>query len=91
MNGEWEFQFGAEYAPVLPTRVWGAPFAAGNVYLIEPGDFGGMLTLQAGWAWRGEDTRLLRVGVFYSNGRSHSFVMDNQNKQYIGFGIWHDF
>ena len=53
MSGEWEFQFGAEFAPVMPTRIWGGPFAAANVYLLEADDYGGNLTLEAGWCWRG--------------------------------------
>jgi hypothetical protein len=91
LSGEWEFQFGAEYAPVLPTRIWGAPFAAANLYLLEQEDFGGNLTLQAGWGWRGKNARLLRAGVFYSNGLSNSFVLEDRNEQQFGFGIWHDF
>ena len=54
MSGEWEFQFGAEYAPVMPTRIWGAPFAAANVYLLETDSFGGNVTLEAGWCSRGK-------------------------------------
>ncbi len=91
MSGEWELQFGAEFAPVLPTRIWGAPFAAANVYLLEVDDFGGNLTLQAGWAWRGKNARLLRTGLFYSNGLSNSLVPADRNEQQIGFGLWHDF
>ena len=55
LEGNWEFQFGAEVAPVDPTRLWGSPFAAANVYLLESENFGGNLTLQAGWLWRGRN------------------------------------
>jgi hypothetical protein len=91
LNGEWELQFGTEYAPVLPTRIWGAPFAAANVYLLENEDFGGNLTLQAGWSWRGKNARLLRLGLFYSNGLSNIFDAQDRNEQQFGFGLWHDF
>ena len=72
-------------------RIWGAPFAAANVYLLETEGFGGNLTLQAGWGWRGKNARLLRAGIFYSNGLSSSFVLEDRNEQQLGFGIWHDF
>ena len=90
-NGEWEFQFGAELAPVQPTRLWGAPFAAANVYLLETEDFGGNVMLQAGWLWRGRNARTLRIGLFYSNGLTNSSVLENFNEQQIGFGLWRDF
>jgi hypothetical protein len=90
LDGEWEFQFGTEFAPVLPTRIVGAPFAAANLYLLEREDFGGSLTLQGGWCWRGKNARLLRVGLFYSNGTSNQALLDDRNEQLFGFGIWHD-
>jgi hypothetical protein len=90
LTGNWEFQFGAELAPVLPTGILGAPFAAANVYLLEREDFGGSLTLQAGWGWRGKNARLLRVGLFYSNGTSNHALLDDRNEQLFGFGFWQD-
>ena len=90
LDGEWEFQFGTEFAPLLPTRIVGAPFAAANLYLLEREDFGGSLTLQGGWCWRGKNARLLRVGLFYSNGTSNQALLDDRNEQLFGFGIWHD-
>jgi hypothetical protein len=89
--GEWEFQFGAEYAPVYPTRILGAPFAAANVYLLEADDFAGSVTLEAGWGWRGKTAQLLRFGVFYSYGRSTSLVLNDAKTENYGFGLWHDF
>jgi hypothetical protein len=91
LSGEWEFQFGAEYVPVMPTHIFGAPFAAANVYVLEVDDYGGNLTLEAGWCWRGKNARLLRGGVFYSNGFSNSFAFQDRNEQMAGFGLWHDF
>lgn len=90
-SGNWEFQFGTELAPVDPTRLWGSPFAAANVYLLESENYGGNLMLQAGWLWRGKDARMLRVGVFYSNGLSNSSALANATEQQIGFGLWRDY
>jgi len=90
-TGAWEFQFGAEFAPVLPTRIWGGPFAAANVYLLEAEDYGGNLTLEAGWCWRGKNARLLRTGLFYSNGLTSSSALEDRTEQQIGFGFWYDF
>jgi hypothetical protein len=90
-DGPWEFQFGAEYAPVMPTRLWGAPFAAVNVYLLDAGNYSGNVTAHAGWCWRGKNARLLRGGLFYSNGLSSSYVLPDHNEQLVGFGIWRDY
>jgi len=91
LDGQWEFQFGAEYAPVLPTRIWGAPFAAANVYLLEAEDYRGNLMLQAGWGWRGKNARLLRAGLFYATGLTNSSALEGRTEQQIGIGLWHDF
>ncbi|MCP4191407.1 MAG: DUF1207 domain-containing protein [Planctomycetaceae bacterium] len=91
MNGKWEFQLGAEFAPQLPTRIWGAPFAAANLHLLETDNFGGTLALQAGWSWRSDDARLLRLGVFYLNGRGNNYANLDLSEQQIGFGVWHDY
>lgn len=91
VSKNWEFQFGAEYAPVMPTSCFGAPFIAANVYLREEVDFGGTFTLQAGWAWRNRNGRLFRIGGHYANGMSNQFVLHDRYEQQLGFGIWHDF
>lgn len=91
MNSNWELQLGAEFAPEMPTRLWGAPFAASNLQLLETNVVRGTFTLQAGWAWRGEDTRLLRIGLFYLNGRSNNLASLDESDQQLGFGVWHDF
>jgi hypothetical protein len=90
VSEQWEFQFGAEYAPVIPTSILGAPFLAANAYLREEVNFGGTVTLQGGWSWRGGNGRLLRLGVQYSNGMSSQFTLYDQHEQQIGFGIWLD-
>ncbi|MCO6456632.1 MAG: DUF1207 domain-containing protein [Pirellulaceae bacterium] len=87
----WEVQFGAEFAPVMPTGLLGSPFLAANAYLRQEVDFGGTLTLQGGWSWRGRDARLLRVGVHYANGMSNQFVLHDKHEQQLGFGVWLDF
>jgi hypothetical protein len=90
-SGNWEFQFGIESAPTLPTRFWGAPFVAANVYLLETNNFGGNLNLQAGWAWRGGNGQLLRIGGFYTDGFTSNFALNDGNEQKVGLGGWYDF
>ena len=84
-------QFGADFAP-YQTDMHGAPFAALNVYLQEDVDFGGRVTVQAGWAWRGTgNAHLLRVGLHWLNGKSPQFEFFDQSEQQIGLGIWYDY
>ncbi len=88
----WEFQFGIEYAPALPTGIHGAPYAAANVLLREEVNYSGCLTVQAGWAWReGPSAHLLRLGFEYFNGLSDQGQFWNQFEQKFGAGIWFDF
>lgn len=88
----WEFQFGMEYAPALPTGVHGAPYAAINGLLREEVNYSGCVTVQAGWSWReGPNAHLLRVGLEYFNGMSDQGQFWNQFEQKIGAGIWYDF
>lgn len=88
----WEFQFGIEYAPALPTGLHGAPYAAANCLLREEVNYSGCLTLQAGWAWReGPSAHLLRLGFEYFNGLSDQGQFWNQFEQKFGLGIWFDF
>lgn len=91
VSDPWEFQFGAEYAPICPTGFFGAPFLAANLYLREELDYGGTFTAQAGWAWRKKRGRLFRLGVQYANGKSNQLSLHDWNEQQIGFGIWHDY
>jgi hypothetical protein len=87
----WEIQFGLEFAPPCPTGVCGAPFLAINALLQEEHDFGGMLTLQAGWAWRNAVGRLFRVGLHYHNGKSPQYEFFDRHEEQIGVGIWYDY
>ena len=91
VSDPWSFQFGAEYAPVCPTGMLGAPFLAANGYLREEVDFGGTFTLQGGWAWRKSRGRLWRLGLHYANGKSNHFALHDFHEQQFGFGIWHDY
>jgi hypothetical protein len=88
----WEFQFGADYAPAAPTGPGGAPFFAINGSLREEVNFGGGLTVQAGWAWQGDEHgRLTRVGMHYYNGESPQYSFFDVHEQQIGLGVWYDF
>lgn len=87
----WEFQFGADYSPVMPTGLAGSPFLAVNGHLRGEVDFGGHLSVQAGWQWRGETGHLLRAGLMYFNGQSIQYQFFPQHEQQIGFGAWYDF
>jgi hypothetical protein len=87
----WEFQFGVDYSPLSPSRPCGAPFFAVNGHLRQEVDFGGNLTLQTGWQWRGETGRLARVGLHYLNGQSDQYEFFREHEQQIGVGFWYDF
>ncbi len=88
---EWEFQVGLEYAPAGPTGVHGAPFFAINGHSRQEVNFGGSLTVEAGWAWVGETGRMLRSGLLYYNGESNQYSFYDDFEQQIGFGLWYDF
>ena len=91
VSQEWEFQFGAEYAPARATGIQGAPFFAVNGHIREEIDYSGNFALQAGWAWRGENSHLLRTGVHYYNGLSNQYSFYQHFEQQIGAGVWYDF
>jgi len=88
----WEFQFGLDYAPIDATGFRGAPFFAINGYLREEVNYGGTLTVQVGWMWRGHyDGPLLRFGFQYLNGKSPQFQFNDQFEEQFGLGLWYDF
>lgn len=87
----WEFQFGTEYAPMCPTGICGAPFAAFNVHLREEVNFGGNFVAQTGWAWRGEAGGLLRLGVHYYNGESNQRSLFDEFERQVGVALWYDY
>jgi len=87
----WEFQFGIDYSPVGPSGVCGAPFFAINGHLREEVDFGGGLTVQTGWQWRGRTGHLLRAGMHYFNGMSNQRQFFTNHEELIGLGVWYDY
>ena len=87
----WEFQFGADFISPEPTGPCGAPFFAINGHLREVNDFGGNVTVQTGWQWRGRTGHLLRIGMQYFNGMSEQTQFYNKFEQQIGGGLWYDF
>lgn len=87
----WEFQFGADYSPLAPSKR-GSPFAAINGYIRQEQNFSGNLVVQAGWQWRPwNEGKLLRVGLQYYNGKSNEFEFYNRFENKVGLGIWYDF
>lgn len=87
----WEFQFGAEFSPTVPTGIRGSPFFAVNGHLHQEDDFGGNMIVQTGWQWRGCTGHLLRIGVQYFNGMSDQAQFFNKFEESSGMGLWYDF
>ncbi len=87
----WEFQFGADFSSAAPTGPCGAPFFAINGHLRQVNDFGGNVTGQTGWQWRGRTGHLLRIGAQYFNGMSEQGEFYNKFEEQIGGGLWYDF
>jgi Protein of unknown function (DUF1207) len=91
-TGNWDFQFGLDYAPAGPTGIRGAPFFAINGHLRQELNYSGNLTLQGGWAWRGDkSSHLFRTGLHYYNGLSDQYSFFRQFEQQIGAGLWYDY
>jgi hypothetical protein len=92
LSGNWDFQFGADYAPARPTGYRGAPFWAINGHLRQELNYSGNFVVQAGWAWRGEQSSgLFRTGLHYYNGMSNQYSFFRTFEQQIGVGVWYDF
>jgi hypothetical protein len=87
----WEFQFGTELARPGPTSIYGTPFLALNGHIREELDFGGDITAQTGWLWRGRSGQVTRFGVHYFNGKSSQYQIFDNFEQQIGVGLWYDF
>lgn len=88
----WEFQFGLEYSPAWRDAPGGMPFAAANAHLREELDFGGYVTLQAGWQWRSENSgRRVRLGIEYFQGKSPQFEFLRRNEEHLALGLWYDY
>ena len=84
----WEAQFGTELSRPGPGA---SPFLAVNGRMREEHDFGGDLTVQAGWLRRGGFGQTMRVGAHYYNGKSSQFQFFDQAEEQIGLGLWYDF
>ncbi len=87
----WEFQVGADFCSPEPTGPGGAPFFAVNGHLRQENNFGGNVSVQTGWQWRGRNGHLLRVGMQYFNGMSEQCQFYNVFEEQIGGGLWYDF
>ncbi len=87
-----EFQFGAEYSPIVDRGWRGSPFAAANVNLREEVDFSGNFVTQLGWQWlNGCNGRRFRVGLQYFVGKSDDYEFFRRHESRIGGGTWFDF
>jgi hypothetical protein len=91
VSENWEFQFGVDYAPARATGIRGAPFFAVNGSIREELNYSGNFVLQAGWAWRGQNSHLLRTGFHYYNGLSDQYSFYRNFEQQIGGGLWYDY
>ena len=87
----WEFQFGTELSRPGPTGTRGTPFLAINGHLREELEFGGDLSTQLGWLWRGQSGQTMRVGLHYFNGKSSQYQTFDDSEQQLGAGLWYDF
>ena len=87
----WEFQFGVEYSPARPSGFRGDPFFAVNGFIREEVNYGGNLTVQTGWQWRGESGHLFRIGMQYFNGMSNQYQFFNLHEEQIGMALWYDY
>ena len=87
----WEFQFGVDASPQQPTGFLGGPFFAINGRVRQEVDYGGNVTVQAGWAWRGKNGQLARFGMHYFNGMSDQYQFLNNYEDQIGVGMWYDY
>jgi hypothetical protein len=87
----WEFQFGIDYSPAQPNWFYGAPFAAINTKLTQDTNYSGNFTVEAGWQWRGQNSRTLRTGLQYFNGMSFQRQFYDRFESFVGAGSWYDF
>ena len=87
----WETQWGSELSRPGPTGRAGTPFLAVNTHLREEHDFGGDLTSQAGWLWRGIAGQTMRLGAHYFTGKSSQYQFYRDSDNQMGMGLWYDF
>ena len=87
----WEFQFGTELSRPGPTGPRGTPFWAINGHLREEHEFGGDVSTQLGWLWRGHSGQVVRFGLHYFNGKSSQYQTFDNSEEQLGAGLWYDF
>ncbi len=88
----WEFQFGADYSPIMPSGIRPQPFFAVNGALREELNFGGNFVAQAGIQWRTAfNGGRFRFGLEYFNGGSREFEFFHRFEQQTGLGLWYDY
>ncbi len=85
------FQFGNELSRSGPTGLHGTPFLAVNGRLREEANYGGDVTAQTGWLWRGNTGKTFRLGAHYYNGKSSQAQFFNNSEEQVGMGLWYDF
>jgi len=86
-----ELQFGTELAPPGPTNQGAVPFFAINGHLRQDHHFGGDVSLQTGWLWRGDFGQTMRTGAHYFNGKSSQYQFYDTFEQQLGIGVWYDY
>lgn len=88
----WAFNVGAEFSQLAPTGLRGSPFVAVNGHIRQEVSWGGSLSAQAGWQWRGYGPgHLMRVGVNYFNGITEQYSLGDMFEQLVGIGAWYDY
>jgi len=87
----WQFQFGVDWSGMEPDAMFGSPFFAVNGRIRQEVAYGGAISAQTGWQWRGEDGNLFRLGFLYFNGKSDSCQFFNEHEELMGVGAWYDF
>ena len=87
----WEIEIGAEFLPAC-RKWWGNAFAAMHAHLRQENDFGGVVTLEAGWRWQSaEFGSILRIGLHGSLGRSPQYQFYDLVERQIGLAGGLDF
>jgi Protein of unknown function (DUF1207) len=87
----WEFQIGSELSRPGPTGMRGTPFWAINGHMREEHEFGGDVSTQLGWLWRGQSGQVMRLGLHYFNGKSSQYQTFDDSEEQLGAGLWYDF
>ena len=85
------FQFGNELSHPGPTGLHGTPFVAVNGRMRQEVDYGGDVTVQSGWLWRGDTGKVFRLGGHYYNGKSSQSQFFDTSEEQVGMGLWYDF